>query len=730
MVGIGNTNPNATLDISASNTATPSNSDGILIPRTDEFPTTAPGANQDGMLLFITGNGTPTKGLYYWDNTAATWISVVGSRSINDLSDGNSDVDGSEDGSSIFLGMNAGGNDDLTNNRNVGIGFNGMFSNTSGRDNIAVGYNSLYSNVTGIGNTALGTLALTSNTSNFNTAVGAYSLRDNTTGDTNSSFGYAVLANNENGVGNTALGGSSMTNNISGSRNVGVGIFTLYENTTASHNVGVGSQALRNNLTGESNVGVGLNALYTNTSGSQNIAIGSNTLYNNTSGNDNIAMGFESLLNNSTGGNNHAYGSLSLRENTTGFFNNAFGRHALQSNTTGSGNTAMGHGSLRDNNIGSNNTAMGNGAGDNVNGDNNVFIGHNAGVGLANSTNSGNVIIGNQAGSGANYNNRLYIDNSNTTSPLLYGEFDNDLIRVNGNQEIIDNTNQTYALSVQKSSNSVLPRGINIIIDQTGAGLGAVHGISTTITKTAASSNASEVVGIYNLAQNLSTVAFTSNAYGSLNIGTRRGGLGIAYGSFNRGNLNSGSASSGNVYGSYNVGNCEFCNTVYGIYAETYASFMSPTEYAGYFNGDVYSSGSYLPSARKLKRNIQPLITSVEKLKSLDVKQYSYQTNTYSFMKLPKGTQTGFIAEEIAKIYPELVKKTVQPGSTKEGIESGLEKPHDKVEFLAVNYTGLIPHLVKAIQEQQDIIDTQEETIISLISRVERLESLSLNRQQ
>ncbi len=76
-VGIGTTNPNATLDISASNIATPSNEDGILIPRVDEFPASNPGATQDGMLLFITGNGTPSKGFYYWDNSVTNWVAVA-----------------------------------------------------------------------------------------------------------------------------------------------------------------------------------------------------------------------------------------------------------------------------------------------------------------------------------------------------------------------------------------------------------------------------------------------------------------------------------------------------------------------------------------------------------------------------------------------------------------------------------------------------------------------------
>ena len=77
-VGIGTTNPSASLDIQSSNQANPSNTDGLLIPKIDEFPVSNPGANQDGMLVYVTGSGTPSKGFYYWDNATTAWVNVKG----------------------------------------------------------------------------------------------------------------------------------------------------------------------------------------------------------------------------------------------------------------------------------------------------------------------------------------------------------------------------------------------------------------------------------------------------------------------------------------------------------------------------------------------------------------------------------------------------------------------------------------------------------------------------
>jgi len=73
-VGIGNTDPKAQLDISAGNS--PSEKDGILIPRLAEFPTGVT-ADQDGMLVFMTGGGTPYKGFYYYDNNTSNWAPLT-----------------------------------------------------------------------------------------------------------------------------------------------------------------------------------------------------------------------------------------------------------------------------------------------------------------------------------------------------------------------------------------------------------------------------------------------------------------------------------------------------------------------------------------------------------------------------------------------------------------------------------------------------------------------------
>lgn len=67
-VGIGTTAPNAELEIITSSQSNPSNTDGILIPKVDDFPAIDPTVDQEGMLIFATGIEEPGKGFYFWNN--------------------------------------------------------------------------------------------------------------------------------------------------------------------------------------------------------------------------------------------------------------------------------------------------------------------------------------------------------------------------------------------------------------------------------------------------------------------------------------------------------------------------------------------------------------------------------------------------------------------------------------------------------------------------------------
>ncbi len=84
---------------------------------------------------------------------------------------------------------------------------------------------------------------------------------------------------------------------------------------------------------------------------------------------------------------------------------------------------------------GSYNTFLGYRAGGTLNDDTgyNLLVGYQSGW---NCTGGNNVFLGYRSGYQEGGSNKLYIENSWNTSPLIYGEFDNDYVKINGNFEV------------------------------------------------------------------------------------------------------------------------------------------------------------------------------------------------------------------------------------------------------------------------------------------------------
>lgn len=109
---------------------------------------------------------------------------------------------------------------------------------------------------------------------NTNTTIGYQSLFSNTTGSYNSASGYQALYSNTLGINNVASGYQALYSNLSGSLNVGYGSGALVNNSTGDANTAIGSGAMSSNNTGSNNTSVGNYALGSNTNGTKNTAIG------------------------------------------------------------------------------------------------------------------------------------------------------------------------------------------------------------------------------------------------------------------------------------------------------------------------------------------------------------------------------------------------------------------------------------------------------------------------
>ncbi|HIB48541.1 MAG TPA: hypothetical protein EYN07_01405 [Flavobacteriaceae bacterium] len=496
-VGIGTLTPNAQLDIQASNPAAPLPTDGILIPKVDEFPATNPTAAQDGMLLFATGDGSVSKGYYYWNHTSNNWITIVGGTNtiekINDLADGRSDDDGTNNGSSIFLGVNSGTNDDGTNNFNLGIGYQSLRDIVDGDSNIALGNQALLENTSGVGNIGVGIAAMGRNSAGeYNIAIGNYSLL-NSTGNNNIGIGDSagVTNNGSNNIfigfraGHTAFGDNKLyiensgaidpliygefDNNILrvngrlqiGNPSIGGYVFPLVRGTMnqilqsdGSGNMSwvdetsIGTHEINDLNDGKSDgssIFIGDSAGATDDgTDNQNIGIGFQSLSNVTSI-ENTAIGYHALSANTSGQANTAIGHQALASNQTGYGNIAIGKDALLSNTGAWSNIGIGIGALRNVVSGDLNVAIGSlSLLANISGTGNTAVGVNAGQ---NNTGNGNVFIGSNAGGSETGSNTLYIENASVDSnnALIYGEFDTNFLRVNGDFEV----NNSAAASVK-----------------------------------------------------------------------------------------------------------------------------------------------------------------------------------------------------------------------------------------------------------------------------------------
>jgi hypothetical protein len=105
-----------------------------------------------------------------------------------------------------------------------------------------VGYQCLFTNSTGSFNQAFGYRALYNNTVDSNIGMGFQALYSNTSGTPNSAFGYKALYSNTTGAFNTALGYQALYTNT-GDSNVAVGYQALYSTAAATGNVAVGTSA-------------------------------------------------------------------------------------------------------------------------------------------------------------------------------------------------------------------------------------------------------------------------------------------------------------------------------------------------------------------------------------------------------------------------------------------------------------------------------------------------------
>jgi hypothetical protein len=114
--------------------------------------------------------------------------------------------------------------------------------------------------------------------------------------------------------------------------------------------------------------------------------------------------------------------------------------------------------------------------------------------------------------------------------------------------------------------------------------------------------------------------------------------------------------------------------------------------------GNIIASGTITPSDARYKKNILLIDHPLQKLQQLNGVTYNYRNDEFPDMKFTDVTQVGLIAQDVEKVFPQLVFA-------------------DDKGYKAVDYVKLIPLLIESMKEQQKQIDEQRKMIQQLLNK-------------
>ena len=352
------------------------------------------------------GTGAQTTGKFYWNESAGI-LEIYSDDSGTYV--GNS-ISNSITGIKNSIFGNTAGRDLLAGEQNAFYGSLAGASTTSGSKNVFIGEDSGHASISGSNNTYIGNesggLSIGSGNIFIGFGSGINELGSNLLYISNSSTSTPLIKGDFS-TGNLLFDAGNLDWN-SADLKLKVGLVEIYAGTTES--TVIGELAGNGAFTGTRNIMMGYASGNGLTTGSFNAFFGYSSGLLNSTGGFNTYIGYQAGQN-SNGSTNTFIGNATgyLSNCSTGTFVGAIAGVV----TTGVNNVFVGFDSARDNTSGANNT----------------FIGTQTGVG--NVTGSNSVFIGYQAGFAELTSNKLYISNSSTATPLIYGDFSTGKVTIN-----------------------------------------------------------------------------------------------------------------------------------------------------------------------------------------------------------------------------------------------------------------------------------------------------------
>ncbi|MCD9015793.1 tail fiber domain-containing protein [Parachryseolinea silvisoli] len=465
--------------------------------------------------------------------------------------------------------------------------------------------------------------------------------------------------------------------------NVYIGYQSGFSGVTASQNTSVGWRALYQSQSSSANTAIGTASQYSNINGRYNVSVGAYSLYHSTSASDNIAIGHHALYANTSGSVNTAVGTFSLADNLTGAANTTLGFNTLRQNNTGSNNTALGQNALYSNTYYNNNTAVGAEALYRGYGPDNTAIGYKA---LFSSSGWNNVALGSFCLSD-NYG----FENAAVGAYAMYkneGKWNSCL----GSMALFKNAG---------SFNSAI--GFKALFKNTEGNDNTALGVEALFENTQGSRNTA--VGMKAM-QSTSGERNTAVGYAALSwYGEGNYNTAVGYAAFQ---------------GYSHLTNA----TAIGAGAQVYNSNevrignVSATKIGGQVNWTAASDGRF-------KTDIREDVPGLEFIQQLRPVTYRVNHDVIVAKNASAGVDASAIPKDLT-VHTGFIAQEVEAAARKVNFDfSGVSRPERPEEWYSLRYAEFVVPLVKAVQEQQTLIDSQRQLIEALTQRVQALEGKS-----
>jgi hypothetical protein len=641
----------------------------------------------NGELTFFTSNATT----YTIPSDGALFSTTLGTSNLRfGLNAGDAIASGGN--YNVLIGDEA-GTAITTEDNNVAVGYSAGALLTSS-NNVLIGNEAGASLAAGAGNVAIGSQALQNEDGHGeNVAIGFRALQDlnGAAEGNNVAVGYKAGLNAATSLFSTYVGSlAGGLGVITGNTNTAVGYIAGYDLTSGNANVLVGGFAGTNLTTGQDNVAIGTSALDVDVDGNNSVAIGRNALGSQT-GTDadmhNTAVGFEAgkgstigkfntFIGSTSGGSgvttgthNNGVGVETLYALTSGVENNIFGYQAGSKITTGDFNVAMGHEALETEDTGSASVAIGHRALKIQNNDAlnyNVAVGYQAGLAVA--TGTVNTYIGALSGSG----NSVGHNNVAVGTNALLADSHGSQSTAVGVGALQTQDNGTTATNFRNSA-----IGYN-------AGLGITLGVENSLSGARAGESLTE--GNYNV-----MLGYLAGGYST---DTTTGSKNTILGSYCH---TSATDSENQIVMGHDVqGNGD--NTLcFGVSSTDSSIAFGATSITAPSDERYKEDIADATAGLSFIKDLRPVTFKWKKEKDIPSDHRAYVEDSNDRVMQSQGeTNHGFIAQE--------VKAAIDAHSEiKDGFEMWSADPTDGRQRLGP--TALIPILVKAIQEQNALIE-------------------------